>query len=436
MKRLSLFLMVCGMIIATTSTGLAVEKFTVDGIDVILKTNPANEIVAVQFYLKGGVPYYGTDQAGMEEVLFRVAEEGTKNYPKEKLRSALSRMGTEISSNAGPDYTSITMQCLKRYFDESWDIYADVIVSPLCDAGDVKLAVERQLNDIRQNHADPDGYARLVGDQVFFRGHPYSVSADGTEETVAQCTPEALKAYHGEFVNKSRALIVIVGDVDKAEATKMIKAGFGSLPEGTYVPPELSPPGGYESVEHKVEERELPTTYVRGYFPTPSPDNVEDYVPMFVGLDILRDRLFEEVRTKRNLTYAVSSSMANRKHNYGLLYVTSTDPTQAMSVMLDEVDKMRTEPVPAKDLYDKVKVLTTETLMSEQTNSSQASQLALQEINGNGFHMADKRIELIQKVTPEEIQRVMKQYADGFNVVALGDTEVGQEMIEAVSSRN
>jgi len=435
MKRLTLWITVVSMALVMTSTGLAVEKFTVDGIDVIVKTNTANTIVAVQFYLKGGMGYYRPEMAGIEAVLFRTALEGTKNYPKDKLRSELARMGTMISHSAGHDYTSFNMQCLKRYLGESWSIFADVIAHPLCEQSDVDLVKERQQNDIRQRKADPDGQIRLLSDALFYRGHPYAVSPDGTEETVEKFSAEVLLDYHKEHVNKARALVVFVGDVDKQTATELVQEGFGALAAGTYQAPQFPVPGGMTSVEHKLEPRELPTNYVRGYFGTPSPDNIEDAIPMLVGLDILRERLFEEVRTKRNLTYSVYSGMANRRSNYGLLYVTSTDPAEAMSVMFDEVAKMRTEPVPEKDLHDMVKVLTTETLIGEQTNSGQASQLAVHEIVGQGFEMAEKRIELIGRVTPADIRRVMKKYIKDINFCVLGDTAQGQAMIEAVAAK-
>ena len=436
MRRPSLLTtMVLCMVIYASSTGLAVEKFVVDGIDVIVKYNPANEIIAAHFYLKGGIPYYGTEQAGIEAVLYRSALEGTKNFPKDKLRSELSRMGTAIGSNAGHDYTSVTMQCLKRHLEESWDIFADIIARPLCEGPDVDLVKERQQNDVRQNHADPDGYARLLSDALYYRGHPYAVAPTGTEETIARLNSGLLLDYLAQQVTKSRILVVFVGDVDRATATRLVHEGLGSLPEGTYQAPTLPVPGGATGVENKIEARELPTNYVRGYFPAPSPDGIEDALPMFVGLDILRDRLFEEVRTKRNLTYAVSSSMANRRNNYGVLYVSSVDATQAVNVILDQVAKMQNEPVPQKDLHDKIKVLTTETLMGEQTNGNQASTLAMQEIVGRGFEMAERRIELIQKVTAAEIQRVMKKYANGVNFTVLGDTAEAQKMLDAVAAR-
>lgn len=416
----------------TTATGLTVEKFTVDGLDIIIKPNPAHEIIATHFYFKGGLGFYGAADAGIETLMFRAALEGTTNFPKAQLRTALTGMGTVIDSSANHDYSNLNMQCLRRHLELSWRIFADIITSPLYETDDVELARERQLNDYRQVIADPDGHARLLGDALFFAGHPYAVSPLGTEETIARLTAPRLQRYHRRRLNRSRGLVVIVGDVEREMITRLVSDGLKGLPPGEYEPPVFPVPGGMKETKHQLESRELPTNYVRGYFPAPAPCMVEDAIPMFVGLDILRDRFFEEVRTKRNLTYAVSSSMAKRRSNYGLLYVTAVDPAQAMSVMLAEIRRVQTELIPEKAVQNKIKVLTTETLMAQQSNSHQASRLAMHEIAGRGFAWAERRVELLTKVTAKEIRRVMAEYIKNINFCVLGDPAKGQEMLDAI----
>ena len=60
-------------------------------------------------------------------------------------------------------------------------------------------------------------------------------------------------------------------------------------------------------------------------------------------MEILSDRLFEEVRTKRNLTYAVQAGLSQRAANYGILYVTAVDPANTLPVMLAELTSVAFE---------------------------------------------------------------------------------------------
>jgi predicted Zn-dependent peptidase len=72
-------------------------------------------------------------------------------------------------------------------------------------------------------------------------------------------------------------------------------------------------------VELEISSREIPTNYIPGQFQAPSLDD-PDYPAMQDALTTLSRRLFEEVRTKRSLSYAVGSGMSQRNANYGLLF--------------------------------------------------------------------------------------------------------------------
>src|SRR5258707_15558352 len=96
------------------------------------------------------------------------------------------------------------------------------------------------------------------------------------------------------------------------------------------MPPALSFPSS--SVD--VTTRELPTNYIQGMFSAP-PITSPDIYPMRVASSLLRDRVFEEVRVKRNLSYAPDAFLRNQSANIFGLYVTADAPTQARSAMLN-----------------------------------------------------------------------------------------------------
>ena len=117
------------------------------------------------------------------------------------------------------------MSCLKRDLDETWPVFADVIVRPTFDSAEVALVLERQMGDVKQSKDDPDTYLRTLADQLHYASKPYAVQPIGTEESVGRLNAAALKAYHASSVNKARALVLLVGDIDKATATRLVKSG-------------------------------------------------------------------------------------------------------------------------------------------------------------------------------------------------------------------
>ncbi len=83
-----------------------------------------------------------------------------------------------------------------------------------------------------------------------------------------------------------------------------------------------------------------------------------DYPPLVLASEILSHRLFEEVRTKRGLTYSVSAGLGNSGVNSGYFYVTSTQLPEAVKVIFDEVKKIQTEKIDVLTLELQVRKFT------------------------------------------------------------------------------
>ena len=408
----------------------ATQKFDVAGIPVILKSNAEIPVVSATFLLDGGLPYYGIDQAGLEPVLLMSAKKGTRKYPKEQMQAILARTGARLDNASLPDMSYLSLTCLRRDLDETWDVFASVITLPELDPDEVALVRERQINNVRQQKDDPDAYLSRLADELHFAGHPYAVSSEGTEEVLEKCTVQQLRKYHAEHVNKTRALVVIVGDVDRETAERLVTDGFGNLPKGSYSENALTRPARSTDPDTRLTERELPTNYIMGRYEVPSLDD-PDYAAIRVAHYILRDRVFEEVRTKRNLSYAPAAGISFRRDNYGYLYVTAVEPDTTVRVMLAEVRKMQDGEVSQKELTDQIKVQITRYLMSQQTTGSQAEELGRWELLGGGWEGADNLVDRVRQVTVDDITRVCQKYIQNIDFVMLGDPQKWEDPLAA-----
>src|SRR6185436_1439961 len=98
--------------------------------------------------------------------------------------------------------------------------------------------------------------------------------------------------------------------------------------------PNPAPQLAFDKSTVEVTTRELPTNYIQGVFTAP-PLTSPDIYPMRVASALLRDRVFEEVRVKRNLSYAPSAFLSSQGANVGGIYVSAVDANQAVSLMLN-----------------------------------------------------------------------------------------------------
>jgi len=169
-----------------------------------------------------------------------------------------------------------------------------------------------------------------------------------------------------------------------------------------------------------VVKRELPTNYIMGLFSAP-PVSDPDHAALRVGTDILSNRLFEEVRTKRNLSYAVRADLSGLAVNRGSLYVTAVEPDTTLKVILSEVRRLQREPLPAATLAENVNTFLTRFWIAQQSNMGQAQQLGFFEVVGGGWQNLNGFVDAVKRVKPADVQRVAIRYMQHARFTVIGD---------------
>jgi len=396
-----------------------VSEFDVNGLKVLLKRREGSLTVAAGLFVRGGASNINAQNAGIETLMLSAATEATANFPRERMRSELSRMGTVIGSSANNDYSVLSLATTRMHFDRSWEIFTDVVLRPSFTKEDVSLVQQRMVVSLSDDKDNPDVYLQKLQERVAYAGHPYLNDTEGTPETISKLTPDDLRRYHDKLMETSRLLLVIVGDLNPAEVRDLVTASFGKLPRGSYKATEV-PPLTFDKSSVEVTPRELPTNYIQGLFTAPSLTSPDIYA-MRVASSLLRDRVFEEVRVKRNLSYAPDAFLRTQAANVGGLYVTAVDANQSIRVMLNEISRLQSEPVGADDIHAVVAQYLTTYYLGQETNAAQAGELAQYELIGGGWRNSVDFLEKLMAVTPADVQRVAQKYMRNIRFVVLGN---------------
>ena len=144
---------------------------------------------------------------------------------------------------------------------------------------------------------------------------------------------------------------------------------------------------------------------------------------MMIGSSILRDRVFQEVRVKRNLSYAPNAFLGSQAANVGGIYVTAVDTNQAVGLMLDEIRRLQSQPIDDDDINGVISQYLTTYYMEQETNAAQAANLAEYELIGGGWRNSFELISRLHSVTPADVQRVAQKYMHNLRFVVLGKSQ-------------
>jgi zinc protease len=405
---------------ATAAPDTAVTtKFDVDGVAVILRRNTANEVIAANLYLLGGARQITAANAGIEALLLVASERGTRKFPGATVRQRTATLGSTISIEANDDWSAIGLHAIRGTFDSTWAILADRVMAPTLSPGEVEIAREQLIAGARQRATHPDDAAEELADSLLYQDHPYALAATGTPASLASITIPQLRAYHTQQFVTSRMLLVVVGNVERADVERLVRGTIATLPRGSYkwtAPPPTVSTGRALAIEN----RSIPTNYVLGYVPGPVATN-RDYVALRVATAVLSGRLYTEVRSRRNLSYDVESQFLERAQGVGGLYVTTVDPNAVLRIMRRELSTLQTETVDPEGLKRLEQQFITEYYLKNETNADQANVLARAEVFAGDYRAADRFMDDLQRVTPEDVRRVARQYLKDFRFAYVGD---------------
>ena len=405
--------------VSAQSAVQGVTEFTVNGLKVLVKQRPASQTVAAGLFIKGGSANVTAANAGVEALMLDLATEASTNFPRETLRRELARTASGVSFGVNYDYSAFSLGTTRQYFDRAWQIFVDCALRPSLTPEDFSLVKQRRLTNLSDDQDDPDSSLRILQAGVAYAGHPYSNDPRGTAAAIERLTLEDVRRYHQQMMETSRLLLVVVGDLDPQELKRKVTASFSSLPAGNYSPAAL-PQLRFSAPTLAVTPRDLPTNYVQGSYAAP-PLTSPDIYPIRVATNVLRNRVFEEVRVKRSLSYAPDAFLSEQGANVGGIYVTAVDANQAAQVMLEEVGRLQAEDISTDELRAITQSFLTTHYLDQETNAAQAGALARDELIGGGWRVSTNLLERLRAVTPQDVRRVANTYMRNFQFVVLGN---------------
>jgi zinc protease len=406
---------------ARPATDSGTTTYEIAGVRVIHRYVTANEVVAANVYLLGGTRQLTPATAGIEQLLLEATEYGTRRYPRDVLRRRMAALGSTIDIAVRQDWTRIGLRATSATFDSTWVVLADRLVAPTLDSTAIELVRAQMIAGVRQRRDDPDAFLSYLADSIAYVGHPYSIDPTGTEQSLSSITRADLVRYHAQQLTTSRLLLVIVGQVERQRVERLVRATLGTLPRGQYVwtpPPEPSIRGD----ALVVEQRPLATNYILGYFHGPPTSNTRDYYGLRVATAVLSGRLFGEIRSRRNLTYAVSAPFLDRALTAGGVYVTTVSPDLTMGLIRDEIESLQRDVISREGLGELVQQFITEYFLNNETNAAQADFLARAHVYQGDYRAADRFVEELRQVEPEDIRRVSRLYLRDARFAYIGDS--------------
>lgn len=394
-------------------------ELTINGVKVIVQPS-GNEIVEIRTIIKGGVQNYPADKAGIESLaLTALTECGTLKDDKNSFKNKLDKASAQMGGHTDMDYATFRMNCIKDDFDAVWQLYTDAMTIPKFDPKEFERIRQDAITALRANESNPDYAIRRMAQQLAFAGKNYAKNPQGTTEIVSKLTVEEAKKHYQNIFNRSRLLIVVVGEVDKNDLQQKVQGFLAKVPAGQ---PFTAKKESYMPMSNslKSEEKEFATNYIQGITSAPQP-GTPDYDAFILAMRIFTNRHFIDIRSKNGLSYAPAAWFSGGLTPYASIYVTTTEPNKYIVVARQLIEKVKKEGFTEEELKNMKTVYVTQTYYQQETNSAQASALASNEVINGNWRRAYTIKDDMKKVTLADLNRVFNKYVNNITWAYQGD---------------
>ena len=395
-------------------------EMTVNGVKVIVQPS-GNEIVEILTVFKGGVQNYPADKAGIESLAITgLTECGTKKDSKNSFKDKLDKVSAEIGGNAGMDFSTVTLNCIKSDLDQVWPLYVDALTIPVFDTGEFSRIKQDAVSRLKSQASQPDFAISKLAKETAFKGKDYAKSPSGEESTVITLTAAETHAYYTSILDRKKLVIVVVAELDRTTIEKKVKELTDLIPDGKEV--KL---GRYNYMPAKNtftdQKKDLATNYIQGVTGGPQPGS-SDFNAFSIAMRIFADRQFLEVRTNNGLSYAPQARFNGGLSPYSTIQVSTTNPDKYISVMNNLLVKTHTQGFTPDEVKNTKTGYATSFYYRMETNAAQATSLATNEILFNDWRRSLRINEDLKKVTVDDVNKAFNKYVKDITWVYQGDT--------------
>ncbi len=401
------------------------EQFD-NGLRLLTESMPDVRAVSFAAWLTRGSRHESATRSGISHFLEHMIFKGTPARSAEDIAQEIDSIGGQLDAFTAKECASYYVKVLDEHLPRAVAVLSDLLLHPKFDADDIAREKKVVLEEIKMVEDTPDDLVHELFTQRFWSGHPLGRPILGVPETVDELDGSTLRHYFGGAYTARNLVIAAAGNVDHAAVRDLVTDAFGAVPlDGEQVEMSAPPTAVPGLVLHSKSLEQSHIVLGASGYPQQHDDRYVCYVLNVVLGGSMSSRLFQNIREKRGLAYAVSSGLVSYRDG-GAATVYAGCDTAAVREVIDlvvaELQDLRDRPISADELQRTKDHLKGSLVLNLESTSSRMSHMARQEIYFGRQFTLDDTLQGVGKVTAADVQRVAR---DLFPPGALAATVLG-----------
>jgi len=375
------------------------------GVRIVTEAMPSVRSVSLGFWIGTGSRAERDGEAGLSHLLEHLLFKGSSKYASLEIDQLFDAMGAELNAGTGKEATSVYARVIDQHLPEAFDVISDMVFRPALNDVDSERAVI--LEEIAMYEDDPQEKVFDVLGEAVFGDHPLGRAIIGRASVIAEVPLAEIARFHASRYAPERIVIAAAGAVDHdalvdLAAGRMPERGSATGFEPRSAPSRSAPRRCFERKETEQYHVCLGGAGLSRHDERRFALRVLDTI--FGGTS--SSRLFQEIRERRGLAYAVYSftSAYHDSGQVGLYLGTRGDNlAAALAVVATELARLSEEPATAEELVRAKENLKGRVVLSLESTGARMSRLGSEVLAGAPLLSLDEVVARIDAVSLEDL---------------------------------
>jgi predicted Zn-dependent peptidase len=415
----------------------AIEYRLANGLGVTMVPYGKVPKAAVQLVIRTGNIDETADEVWLADLMGDLIKEGTTTRSAEDIAREAASMGGSVNIGVGLDQSSVTGQVLAEFGPDLVALIADVTLNPAFPESELDRLKTDRVRQVSIARTQAQSLTQERFRAALYPDHPYG-RLFPTEEQLQGYTLEQIRGFYAENFGAARSHLYVTGMFDERVMREAIEEAFGGWKEGS--PPVTNVPEPVTGrAVHIIDRPGAPQSTIAVGLPTIDPSHA-DFVALQVTNALLggsfASRITANIREDKGYTYSPYSQVSTRyRDGYWaeMADVTTAVTGASLDEIFYEVQRLQDEPPSEEELVGIQNYLAGIFVLQNSSRFGIVGQLAFMRLHGLPDDYLETYVDRIYAVTPEEVQRIMRDYirADDMLLVVTGDrAQVEEQLVE------
>lgn len=377
-----------------------------NGIRILTRKMPYVRSVSMGVWVNVGARDETSAENGLSHFIEHMIFKGTMKRTAFEIAKEFDAIGGNTNAFTSMEYTCYHAKVIDTHLEIMTDILSDIFLNSVFDPKEIEKERPVIFQEVGMVEDSPEEYVHLLSGRAYWGDNTLGQSVLGTRENIVRFDAETIIEFFHRLYQPERIVISASGNLDHDRFVDLVGPAFESVRPGNGFPERLTPTGcSRVDIHYKELEQVHVCMGTKGISITDPRRYAFSLINTILGGN-MSSRLFQEIRERRGLAYAVYSFISSYVDTGIFGAYAGVDPKnviETIELILKEMRKLKRRRVDKTELHNAKEYTKGSLLLASESVDNQMVRLAQNEIHFGRYVPLHEVVDKIEAVTVDDI---------------------------------